>query len=129
MKLSAKSKYGLTACIELAACHGEGSVAVSQLSDRVGVSEKFLEQIMSVLRKEGVVVSTRGAMGGYALVNPPSKTTVGAILRALEDNLEIVECVGGGSCSKRCASFSVWEKLYTTVNEFLDSITLASLVK
>ena len=128
MKLSAKSKYGLTACIEMAACYGDGNTAVSQLSGKTGVSEKFLEQIMFVLKKDGIVTSTRGACGGYTLVNPPEKTTVGAILRALEDNLEMVNCMGGGGCANKCASFAVWEKLYTTVNDFLDSVTLASLI-
>jgi len=128
MKLSAKSKYGLAACIEMAACFGSNT-AVSQLSGKTGVSEKFLEQIMSVLKRNGIVAGTRGAQGGYALVNPPEKTTVGAILRALEDNLQIVECVGAGGCGKKCPSFSVFEKLHETVNRALDGITLASLIE
>jgi Rrf2 family protein len=131
VKLSAKSRYGLSAAIELANCYGEGAnVAVVALAEKIGVSDKFLEQIMSVLKKENIVTSTRGASGGYVLTNPPADTTVGQILRALEDNLEVVECVGDGECvcPDKCASFVVWNKLYAAMNDALNSINLASLI-
>ena len=130
MKLSVKSKYGLAACLELANKREEGSINVSTLSSSIGVSERFLEQIMSLLKKESIVESTRGAQGGYILTRTPSDTTVGEVLRAVEDNLQIVECVGTScECSASCASFSVWNRLYYTINDFLDSITLQSLLE
>ena len=130
MKLSVKSKYGLAACLELANKCKEGSINVSTLSGSIGVSERFLEQIMALLKKERIVDSTRGAQGGYTLAKKPNKTTVGEVLRAVEDNLQIVDCVGTGcECSAGCASYSVWNRLYYTINNFLDSITLQSLLE
>lgn len=130
MKLSVKAKYGLSACINLAENYDNGNLTVSQLSERVGTTEKYLEQIMSMLKKRGVVSSSRGAFGGYVLTNPPGRTTVGEILRAVEDDLQFVDCMSGDcKCKKPCQSFVVWENLYKSINNCLDSITLASLIK
>ena len=93
MKLSVKAKYGLSACIQLAENYQKGNLTVSQLSTKAGTSEKFLEQIMAMLKKAEIVTSTRGAFGGYTLAKSPKDTTVGEILRCLEDNLQIVDCL------------------------------------
>jgi len=130
MKLSVKSKYGLSACIYLAENYENGNLTVSQLSEMVGTTDKFLEQIMSMLKKSDVVTSTRGAFGGYVLTKSPDKTTVGEILRSVEDNLQIIDCLDTEhKCTKSCRSYYVWSNLHKTINDFLDSVTLDSLIK
>lgn len=129
MKLSVKAKYGLSACIHLAENYRQGNLTVSQLSEKVGTTDKFLEQIMAMLKKCDIVSSTRGAFGGYTLSKSPAQTTVGEILRAVEDNLQIIDCMGDEcKCSTPCQSFPVWNNLHKTINDCLDSITLDSLI-
>lgn len=130
MKLSVKAKYGLTACINLAENYEKGNLTVSQLSGKVGTTDKFLEQIMAMLKKADIVSSTRGAFGGYTLTQSPKQTTVGQILRAVEDNLQIIDCMGAEcKCQEPCSSQIVWVNLQKTINDYLDSITLDSLIK
>ena len=130
MKLSVKAKYGLTACINLAENYEKGNLTVSQLSGKVGTTDKFLEQIMAMLKKAEVVSSTRGAFGGYTLTKSPKETTVGQILRAVLDNLQIIDCMGAEcKCNEPCSSQVVWVSLQKTINDYLDSITLDSLIK
>lgn len=130
MKLSVKAKYGLSACISLAENYENGNLTVSQLSEKVGTTEKYLEQIMAMLKKRDVVSSSRGAFGGYVLTKTPEETTVGEILRAVEDDLQFVNCMSGDcKCKTPCQSFVVWDNLYKSINSCLDSITLGSLIK
>lgn len=130
MKLSVKSKYGLSACIYLAENYENGNLTVSQLSEMVGTTDKFLEQIMAMLKKADIVTSTRGAFGGYVLTKSPKDTTVGEILRAVEDNLQIIDCISAEhECLKPCKSHYVWTNLHKTINDFLNSVTLFSLIE
>lgn len=85
---------------------------------------------MAMLKKAEVVSSTRGAFGGYTLTKSPKQTTVGQILRAVEDNLQIIDCMGAEcKCNEPCSSQVVWVSLQKTINDYLDSITLDSLIK
>ncbi len=129
MKLSTKAKYGLNACITLAERYESGMISISELSRETGTTEGYLEQIMALLRKANVVVTQRGAQGGYQLAKTPAETSVGELLRAVEDNLEIVECISGKCASNHvCKSRPVWVKLYQNINHYLDSISLQQLI-
>ena len=92
MKLSTKGRYGLRALVDLARYCGEEPVSISSISAREDISERYLEQLMSLLRKAGLVKSIRGAAGGYVLARPAGEISVGDVLRALEGNLEPAEC-------------------------------------
>ena len=131
MKLSAKARYGMYAMVELAK-QREKYVSASELALKTGVTEKYLEQILSILKKNNLVVSTRGAMGGYSLSKCATDITAGQILRALEDNLELVECIHKG-CSTNggcnCVSRNLWTKLYAHINEYLDNVSLKQLAE
>ncbi|HIT26782.1 MAG TPA: Rrf2 family transcriptional regulator [Candidatus Ornithoclostridium excrementipullorum] len=130
MKLSSKGRYGLKAMCEIAAHYGEGSLSLPQIAASTGLSEKYLEQLLTALRKEGLVGAARGASGGYFLTAPPSEITVGSVLRCLENGLEIVDCINGDCCNKNgCCTHVVWEKLYKAINECLDSMTLDELTE
>lgn len=86
MKLSSKAHYGLQACQILAGRYGD-AVSATELEEKIGVSGKYLEKIMRILTQNSIVTARRGASGGYMLVRPPERTTVGEITRALEDDM------------------------------------------
>lgn len=125
MKISSKAHYGLQACFLLARANGK-SVSAKELEKEIGVSCKYLERIMRTLTGAGVVKAVRGTQGGYYLVKPANQTTAGDVVRALEDDLEIIGCVKNGTCVK-CSSSAVWRKLYDGINTILDSITLSDM--
>lgn len=130
MKLSSKGRYGLKAMCELAAHYGEGALSLPQIATSTGLSEKYLEQLLTALRKDGLVKASRGASGGYYLTAPPDEITVGSVLRCLENGLKIVDCIDGECCNAAgCSTRGVWEKLYRAINECLDGMTLAKLTE
>jgi Rrf2 family protein len=126
MKLSAKSRYGLRACYILAENYPE-HVSATTLEKGINVSNKYIEKIMRVLTGEGVVSAERGANGGYFLLRHPSEITVGCIVRALEEEMEFISCISQDNACV-CPSKNVWKKLYTGINEVLDSITLQNML-
>lgn len=131
MKMSSKARYGLYVAVELAKQFDSAQyVTVSFLAQCTGVTEKYLEQIVALMKKAQIVVSSRGANGGYMLSQDPSNITVGSILRALEDNLEIVDCIHK-QCSNKCncVSRNLWSKLYHNINAYLDTISLKDLTE
>lgn len=92
LKLSTKGRYGLRALIDLAQYSEETPVSITSISKRQDISERYLEQLMSMLKKAGIVKSIRGANGGYILARDAKEISVGEVLRALEGSLEPVEC-------------------------------------
>ena len=115
------------------ACHILGSnqgqqVSANALESKIGVSGKYLEKIMRILTKRGIVSASRGANGGYYLAKPPKDITVGEIVRALEDDMILVECVKKDGECKCCPSAKVWKKLYKRINQVLDEMTLLQVV-
>ena len=129
MKLSSKTKYGLKACHFLGLNYPDTPVSASTLESYVSVSGKYLERIMRMLSGRNIVTATRGASGGYFLARPPKDITVGEIVRALEDDMEIIECVKEDSKCKCCPSAGVWKRLHKGINELLDSMTLEQMIK
>ena len=131
MKMSSKARYGLYVAVELAKNFENGNVVnVSSLSQSTGVTEKYLEQIIALMKKADVVESLRGANGGYKLTEAPEKVTVGRILRAVEDNLEIVDCLHSDCAnSQQCVARNLWGKLYDNINSYLDTISLKQLAE
>ena len=133
MKLSTKGRYGLRAMIDLAAESGEGPVSITSISARQGISERYLEQLMSLLKKAGLIQSVRGAGGGYMLAKSPGKISVGDVLRALEGSLEPVECGAlqpgkGCEASDRCVTKYVWQRINDSIRDTVDDIHLDELI-
>lgn len=132
MKMSSKARYGLYVAVELAKAYSQVDVVtVSALAQSTGVTEKYLEQIIALMKKANIVQSSRGASGGYKLTDEPSNITVGRVLRAVEDNLEIVDCLHKDGCSNKCncVSHNLWAKLYENINNYLDTISLLQLAE
>jgi len=129
VKLSSKTKYGLKACHFLGVNYPDNLVSASTLESYVGVSGKYLEKIMRMLSARDIVCATRGASGGYSLARPPKDITVGEIVRALEDDMEIIECVKSDGKCKCCPSSGVWKRLHKGINELLDSMNVEQMIK
>ncbi len=128
MKLSSKAKYGIKACHILGLNYPDNSVSASVLESYIAVSSKYLEKIMRLLTKRNIVSASRGANGGYYLARSPKEITIGEIVRALEDDMEIVECVKGDAKCKCCPSSGVWKRLYEGINKLLDDMTLKQMI-
>ena len=128
MKMSTKARYGLYACIKLAEDYDKDFISTADLAKSTGVSDGYLEQIIAMLKRDGIVLSQRGATGGYKLADKPSNISVGKVLRSVEGNLEIVDCLNGdckGKCT--CVSRNLWQNLYNHINLYLDSVSLQQL--
>ncbi|NDL66187.1 RrF2 family transcriptional regulator [Anaerotalea alkaliphila] len=133
MKLSTKGRYGLKMMIDLAIHSEKEMVSIKSISERQGISENYLEQIIALLKKAKLVESARGSKGGYSLVKPPEEVSVGEILRALEGNLSPVDCTSlndGHKCEEAdlCVTKNVWRKISDSINEVVDNIPLSELM-
>ncbi len=131
MKISSKGRYALRMMIDIAQ-HSNGEwVSIKDISERQGISLKYLEQIVTPLTKSGLLVSSRGPQGGYMLSRPAEKYTTGQILRIIEGPLAPVACLENtpNLCERRgfCPTIDFWEGLYTVINNYVDSVTLSEL--
>lgn len=134
MKLSTKGRYGLRALVDLAVYSEEENVSISSIAGRQKISESYLEQLMAKLKKAGLVVSIRGAGGGYKLGKPAEEISVGDVLRALEGNLDAVECAGlkpdrGCQGADLCVTKYVWQRINESITQAVDDISLSQLVE
>jgi Rrf2 family transcriptional regulator, cysteine metabolism repressor len=132
MKISTNSRYGLRAMVDLVANYAGQPVALCAIAERQHISESYLEQAFSTLRKTGFVKSARGSQGGYTPVDDPDATSVGAVLRALEGDLSIVDdnpAFTGGDLLKRCIKETVWDAVDREVANTVKAITLGDLAK
>lgn len=131
MKISTKGRYALRFLVELA--EGNGCVSLKDAAERQDISRKYLEQIVPSLIKAGIIISVRGQQGGYRLAKPADEICVGDILRLTEGDLAPVACLKDSSESCRrsadCPTLPIWTGLYSVINEYLDSITLADILK
>ncbi|MGN0692101.1 MAG: RrF2 family transcriptional regulator [Oscillospiraceae bacterium] len=132
MKISTKGRYALRMLLDLALHSSEGFVALKDVAERQDISKKYLEQIVPLLNKSGLLKTNRGYQGGYMLIKDPKDYTVGEILRVTEGSLAPVACLDHPSndCPRAasCMTLYIWEGLYKTVTEYLDSITLQDIV-
>ena len=133
LKLSTKGRYGLRIMIDLAIHSVNDHISLNSVAERQNISENYLEQIISPMRKAGLVKSIKGSQGGYLLGNKPSKITVGEVLRVLEGDFASVDEGADSDLDKSsiqgCIQAMVWDKLANTVYEFIDSITLEDVVE
>lgn len=129
MKFSTRDRYALRLMVELAN-HGDALVPLKEISDSQQISLKYLEQIITPLVKAGLVLSVRGAQGGYRLARSEAEITAGEILRAVEGELTAIPCLGANmECPRRdqCQTLDFWCGLNDLINQYVDGITLAQL--
>ncbi|MGQ9625977.1 MAG: RrF2 family transcriptional regulator [Anaerolineae bacterium] len=133
MRFSAREQYGLRAMAKLAQCYGQGPVPLAEVAQAEDISLDYLEQVVIPLRRAGLLVSLRGARGGYSLAKEPASVTVGEIIRALEGTIVPIKCVTEEQCApcdrqETCVTRSVWEKVRDILAKTLDSTTLSDLI-
>lgn len=127
MKLSTRTRYGMRAIIELAVSDRKGPLQLKVIAQHQGISVKYLEQLMVVLKSAGFVRSIRGAKGGYVLAKAPNQIKLSDIFHCLEGPVSTVECVENEDYCQRaadCVARQVWTQVQAAIEGVLQSITL-----
>ena len=132
MIVSTKGRYALRVMVHFALYGNEGFIPLKEIAEQEGISQKYLESIMTVLSKAGFVDAVHGKGGGYRLNRKPETYTVGSILKLTEGSLAAVSCTtqGPAACSRSscCQTKPMWDKLDKMIDEFFEGITLADLL-
>lgn len=132
MKLSARSRYATRLLLDLALHETDTPLRTTVLSESTGITVQFIEQIIRPLKKAGLIVSVRGATGGHILDKDPKDVTVGDIVRIMEGGISLTDCVTDESICERspiCKTRKVWQRASKVLEDELDSITIADLMK
>ena len=130
MMISTRGRYALRVMIDLAEHIGSSYIPLKDIAERQQISEKYLESIVKILVRNGLLDALRGKGGGYRLNRSPAEYTVGSILRLTEGSLAPVACLGEEAACERatyCRTLPMWQKLDRLVNDFFDGYTLADL--
>ena len=133
MKVSTKGRYAIRFLLDLAKNSLGKPVRIKDVAGRQDISDKYLEQVVSVLHKAGYVKSVRGPQGGYTLTREPGEYTIGEILRLTEGNMAPVACLSDEEnvCERadKCSTLPLWKKLDTAIRDVIDTTTLADLIE
>ncbi len=131
MRISTKGRYALRLMLDLAINDDGQYIKIKEIAARQGISDKYLEQIITVLSRAGYVKSVRGAQGGYRLAKRPEQYTAGMILRLMEGDLAPAPCLSEeqDECERadRCATIELYKKLDSAIRSVIDQMTLADL--
>ena len=132
MKLSSRTRYGMRAILELALEYGKAPLQIKTIAVREDISNKYLEQLIAMLKAAGLVRSIRGPRGGYMLAKPPSEIQLKDVFFTLEGPIIPVECLEHAEYCPRCtdcATRQIWQDLQDAILGVLESVTLADLVE
>ena len=133
LKISTKGRYALRLMIDLAINDDGKCIRIRDIAKRQEISDKYLEQIISILNRAGYIKSVRGPQGGHRLAKHPSEYTVGMILRLTEGSLSPVACLDDedNQCTRQaqCATLELWKKLDKAISDVVDNVTLEDLVQ
>jgi Rrf2 family protein len=130
MKLSTRSRYGVRALIELAIEYGNGPLQIKTMAEREKISNKYLEQIVGVLKLAGLVISVRGPKGGYILAKPPEEIKLLEVFALLEGKITTFDCLVDKSYCTRCGDCltkKLWLKVQEAIEGVLTSVTLKEM--
>ncbi len=132
MKISTRGRYAVRMMLDLAEHQGDGFIALKDVAARQNISKKYLEQIIPLLNRANMLVTTRGYRGGYRLARKPEDYTMAQILRETEGSLAPVSCLetekNGCENWENCATLDVWKGLQETIEHYLSNITLQDLL-
>ena len=133
MIVSTKGRYALRVMVRFAQLGREEYIPLKEIAEKEGISQKYLESIMTVLSKAGFLDALHGKGGGYRLNREPKDYTVGSILQLTEGSLNAVSCTtqGAAACSRTecCETQPMWDRLDAMIDEFFEGITLEDLLK
>jgi Rrf2 family protein len=131
MKLSTRSRYGTRLMVDLARHYEQGPVQIREIATRQAISVKYLEQLIIPLKKAGFITSVRGPKGGHLLSRPPAGITIGEIVRVLEKEIGLVQCLESPEICGRtegCPTRALWARATRAFYDQLDDVTLAELI-
>lgn len=131
MKMSTRGRYGIKAMLELALSYDKEMMSVRSIAEKQNISDLYLEQLFSVLKKHGLIKSVRGAKGGYFLAREPKEITIKHIMDALEGPINISDCVEKDTrCDNldRCATRVLWVKIRDAIDDIFVSVTLQDII-
>ena len=128
MKISTKGRYGLLIMLYLGRSYQSNEfISLGEIAEKENISLKYLEKIMTQLRKKDFFIASRGNSGGYRLKKEPKEYTILEILKAAEGNIDVTKCVQDEfSCpmKRSCGTYSVWKDLNDCIQNFLEQKTL-----
>ena len=131
MKITYKGDYALKTILDLAAHFGNGPVVINDLSRRLDIPTKFLEQILLDLKRAGFVESRRGKVGGYSLAKEPGKIALGEVVRYIDGPIEPIACLKDkySNCAdiNRCVFKKLWNEVYQATADIIDNVTFEEL--
>lgn len=132
MKISTKGRYALRMLVDLAMHQNDGYISLKEIAERQDISKKYLEQIVPLLNKSGILKTNRGFQGGYMLSKSPSQISVGEVLRITEGSLSPVACLEfeNNSCDRaeQCYTLGIWKGLYEVITKYLDGISIQDII-
>ncbi len=130
MKLTTKGRYAVNALLDLALHDKEGPVSLADISKRQSISQTYLEQLFSKLKRHGLVSSLRGPHGGYRLALETDEISIAKIIYSVDEKIDITRCHGKQNCQKdkRCLTHDLWMELNMHVSGFLNGITISDLI-
>jgi Rrf2 family cysteine metabolism transcriptional repressor len=132
MKLSTRSRYGVRALLELAIDYDKGPLQIKTIAERENISNKYLEQLIAILKSAGLVVSVRGPKGGYMLSRPPGQILLSEVFKVLEGPITMFDCLVDKAYCTRCGDCltkKIWLKMQDAISDVLSSITLLDMAK
>lgn len=132
MKLSSRTRYGMRAILELAMEYGKEPLQIKMIADREDISNKYLEQLIAMLKAAGLVRSIRGPRGGYLLAKSPAEIQLKEVFTTLEGPMVPAECLEHPEFCPRCmdcVTRDIWQELQNAIDGVLESVTLADLVE
>ena len=129
MMISTRGRYALRVLLDLAEHLSDHYIPMKEIAERQDLSLKYIERIMPVLSKNGLVDGVHGKGGGYRLTRSPEDYTVGEVLRLTEGDMAPVSCLKENAAPCECRTLPLWKDFYKLVNDYFDHITLADLLK
>jgi Rrf2 family iron-sulfur cluster assembly transcriptional regulator len=131
MRLSTKSRYAVTSLLDLVMHSDHGPVSLADISVRQGISLSYLEQLFAKMRRNKLVVSTRGPGGGYSLGSSPAQVCIADVINAVDEEMQIADkdVVNGSPSYEPCLTEQLWQELSTEIENYLTTISLADMMR